>query len=42
MKVKMGVTIEQELYEKLLILAREDKRSLSAYVNYLLYKAIEE
>lgn len=42
MKVKMGVTVDQKLFEKLLELARADKRSLSSYVNYLLYKALEE
>lgn len=39
-KVRAGITIDKELYEKLRKMAEEDRRSFSSLVESILYKAV--
>lgn len=39
-KVKAGVTLDKELYEKLKKMAEEDRRSVSSLIESILYKAV--
>lgn len=39
-KVRAGVTLDKELYEKLRKMAEEDRRSLSSLIESILYKAV--
>ena len=36
LKVKASITLDEEVYEKAKLLAEEDDRSLSSYINLLL------
>ena len=38
-KVRAGVSLDREQYEKLRKMAEEDRRSISSLINALLYKA---
>ena len=36
LKVKVSITLDEDIYEKAKLLAEEDDRSLSSYINLLL------
>ena len=36
LKVKVSITLDEDVYEKAKLLAEEDDRSLSSYINLLL------
>ena len=45
LKVKASITLDEDVYEKAKLLAEEDDRSLSSYINLLLrehIRALEE
>ena len=39
-KVRAGVSLDRDLYEKLREMAEADKRSISSLINAILYKAV--
>lgn len=39
-KVRAGVSLDKELYEKLRKMADADRRSISSLINAILYKAV--
>ena len=41
-KVRAGVSLDRELYEKLRKMAEEDHRSISSLINLILHKALDE
>ena len=40
-KVRLAVTVDEELYEKIVEQAKEENRNLSNYVETLLYRVVE-
>ena len=40
-KIKTGISLDKELYDKLLIMAKEDRRSISGLINSLLWKVVK-
>lgn len=41
-KVRAGVSLDRDLYEKLRKMAEEDRRSISSLINALLHKVLEK
>ena len=39
-KQKISITIDRDVYEKALVLAEAENRTLSNYINYILRKAV--
>ena len=40
-KIRAGISLDEELYEKLREMAEEDRRSISSLVNALLWKFVK-
>ena len=41
-KIRAGISLDSELYDKLRELAEEDRRSISSLVNALLWKIVKD
>ena len=39
-KIKAGITLDRELYDKLKKMAEDDRRSVSSLIESILYKAV--